>query len=87
MRAQSKRRKAEQRARVRMLKTKYGPDPDAILCEGCGQSVAHDPHEPLSRRRGGSITDPNNVEALCRTCHRRKHSTNNLAHSWDRSAR
>lgn len=82
MRARSNRKAAEQRARVRMLKAKYGPDPEAILCEGCGRSVAHDPHEPLSRARGGSVTDPDNVEALCRTCHQGKHATNDLRHSW-----
>ena len=25
----------------------------------------HDPHEPLTRARGGSITDPGNVRKVC----------------------
>ena len=28
-------------------------------------SVATDPHEPLTRARGGSITDPDNVRKVC----------------------
>ena len=32
-----------------------------------GQSV--DCHEPLSRARGGSITDEANVMCVCRACH------------------
>lgn len=30
---------------------------------------ADDMHEPLTRARGGSITDPENVLPLCRICH------------------
>jgi len=30
---------------------------------------AHDIHEPLTRARGGSITDPNNMIVVCRACH------------------
>lgn len=30
---------------------------------------ADDLHEPLTRARGGSITDPGNVLPLCRICH------------------
>lgn len=32
--------------------------------------VLHDPHERLSRGRGGSITDPANILLVCRSCHR-----------------
>lgn len=36
--------------------------------EGCtGQST--DPHEVLSRARGGALDDVNNLRALCRRCH------------------
>ena len=30
---------------------------------------ADDAHEPLTRARGGSITDPGNVVFVCRACH------------------
>lgn len=30
---------------------------------------ASDGHEVLTRARGGSITDPNNIKHVCRTCH------------------
>lgn len=36
--------------------------------EWCGR-WADDAHEPLSRARGGSITDPENHAPLCRPCH------------------
>lgn len=32
-------------------------------------SLADDVHEPLTRSRGGSITDPANAVPLCRPCH------------------
>ena len=34
----------------------------------CG-GLAVDLHEPLTRARGGSILDPANTFAVCRTCH------------------
>jgi hypothetical protein len=50
-----------------MLQAKY---PGITLCEVpfCNR-VADDPHEPLTRARGGSITDPENVKAVCRPHH------------------
>lgn len=37
-------------------------------CVNCGRP-ADDAHELLSRARGGSLTDPANVVAICRQCH------------------
>ena len=34
----------------------------------CG-NLSTDCHEPLTRARGGSITDKNNILAVCRACH------------------
>jgi len=64
-------------------------------CErpGCG-SLADDVHEPLTRARGGSITDKNNATALCRPCHDEvtfkpeselgwAYEAGLLRHSWD----
>ena len=45
--------------------------PDSIPAEvilRCGR-WADDVHEPLTRARGGSITDPGNASAPCRSCH------------------
>ena len=39
------------------------------LCQRCLSARSTDPHEPLTRARGGSITDENNLVALCAACH------------------
>ena len=51
-----------------------------------------DVHEPLTRARGGSITDPDNVKAVCRMHHDLIHLEPDwayefgfLKHSWDGS--
>lgn len=62
----SKARAAEQRTRVAMLRAVYG---EAALCQRCGSAEANDAHEIVPRSAGGSITDPANVRALCRSCH------------------
>jgi hypothetical protein len=53
---------------------------------------ATDIHEPLTRARGGSITDPENVKAVCRMHHDLIHLEPEwayefgfLVHSWDAS--
>lgn len=53
---------------------------------------ATDPHEPLTRARGGSILDRENVLLLCRSHHRWAHdhpaeaeASGLLVHSWDGS--
>ena len=40
-------------------------DPQKLVCDG----RAVDIHEPLTRARGGSILDPENTMAVCRSCH------------------
>jgi hypothetical protein len=55
---------------------------------------ADDLHEPLTRARGGSITDPDNAVPLCRACHdlitfkpeselEWAYDLGLLVHSWD----
>src|SRR5690606_28716508 len=63
----SARRRAENRERREIAHATFG---DAPLCAipGCGR-LADDVHEPLTRARGGSITDPSNMVPLCRDCH------------------
>lgn len=88
----SKKRAAEIRQRRAMLEAKY---PGIVLCEVpfCNQ-VAIDPHEPLTRARGGSITDPENVKAVCRPHHDEitfeepdwAYELGFLVHSWDGAA-
>ena len=38
-------------------------------CQRCLSDRSQDIHELKSRARGGSITDVDNLVALCRTCH------------------
>lgn len=63
--AQSAKRRVEQAERTRALRAVFGTNP---ICARCG-GPADDCHELLSRARGGSITDPANLVALCRPCH------------------
>lgn len=63
----SSKRARENRQRAAMLREKYGPAP--VLCERCRQAEATDPHEIVPRSKLGSITDPENVRAICRDCH------------------
>ena len=67
LRQVSRKRAAQNRERRAMLRAKY---PDITWCEvpWCPR-LAADAHEPLTRARGGSITDPGNVVALCRPHH------------------
>lgn len=60
-----------------------------IDCRG-----ALDPHEPLTRARGGSITDPDNLAWICRAHHDHIHEHPDeghrvglLRHSWERWVR
>jgi 5-methylcytosine-specific restriction endonuclease McrA len=39
------------------------------LCQRCRKQYATDLHEVLSRGRGGSPLDENNIVLLCRICH------------------
>jgi hypothetical protein len=92
----SGRRRAENRQRRTMVTRLYGDD--RPLCavwelrqpDWCAR-WADDAHEPLSRARGGSITDPENHAPLCRPCHTLitdeepdwAYEAGLLVHSWD----
>lgn len=39
------------------------------ICQRCNKASSQDIHEIKSRARGGSITDVENLAALCRPCH------------------
>lgn len=79
IRSVSKKRQAENRKRRQILHAAYGPNPACHACPvyraagidtGC-DGRADDGHEILTRARGGSITDPDNVIPVGRACHRR----------------
>lgn len=65
----STKRVKENRVRRRNLHDAYGDNPTCFI-PGCGRPAV-DGHELLSRARGGSITDPENVRPVCRECHTR----------------
>lgn len=84
----SGKRRAENRTRRNVVHATFGDSP---LCAvpGCGR-LADDVHEPLTRARGGSITDPANMVPLCRTHHSEitlgpawAYDLGLLVHSWD----
>lgn len=86
--AQSKKRRKANRERSAMVKELW-PDGAPCVVPFCGR-WAQDPHEPLTRARRGSITDPDNVVPTCRT--HNSELTNEpawgyaldlLIHSWD----
>ena len=52
------------------------------FCERCGVIPAVDMHELLSRGRGGSIVDKENIALLCRGCH--SYVTENVLFGEDR---
>ena len=60
------------------------------VCQRCDRARATEVHEIKSRARGGSITDPNNLAALCHDCHAwvtvhpaEAHTEGWLRHSWE----
>lgn len=60
------------------------------VCQRCKKQVSQDIHELKSRARGGSITDIDNLVAICRDCHRwitdnpkAAAQTGWLKHSWE----
>lgn len=73
----SKKRAAENRQRAKVKKQIM----DTVTACQAGPLIAqadrrhrcwrepHDIHEPLTRARGGSITDPENMIVVCRSCH------------------
>lgn len=94
----SKKRAAENRER-RAMADRLWPDrrEGTVMC-GCGRPECHrkadDLHEPLTRARGGSITDEANGMPLARICHDEitfspeselgwAYEAGLLRHSWD----
>lgn len=67
MRAVSKKRMKLVRERRKVLARIMGGPCEARL-DGC-TGRAEDPHEVLSRARGGSLIDPANILPVCRPCH------------------
>jgi 5-methylcytosine-specific restriction endonuclease McrA len=82
----SKKRAAANRERTKALR----PLREAqTWCTRCGVSgVGLDAHELLSRARGGSITDLDNIVLLCRSCHDLITTSPALAEAegWSRTA-
>lgn len=92
----SAKRAAENRKRRAMIDALY-PERPRCARPGCGR-LADDIHEPLTRGRGGSITDPENAVPLCRACHDEitfrpeselgwAYEAGLLRHSWDASGK
>lgn len=92
MKQVSARRAAQNRQRRAMVTALY-PDRPQCARPGCPR-MADDIHEPLTRARGGSITDPGNQKPLCRPCHDEvtfapestlgwAYDAGLLVHSWD----
>lgn len=88
LRARSRKAAAAYRVRRPMLKALADMHPYCVR-PGCNR-FADDGHEPLTRARGGSITDPDNVVLLCRPCHDElseepawAYDLGLLRHSWD----
>lgn len=63
----SPKRQAANRLRRKVVDALF-PERPACSRPGCGR-WADDVHEPLTRARGGSITDAANMVPLCRDCH------------------
>lgn len=85
---QQRRRAAKLRARHRVVAAVFAEHPKCAV-PWCA-SYATDPHEPLTRARGGSTTDPANIVPVCRIHHDELHlepawayELGLLRHSWD----
>jgi hypothetical protein len=68
IRKQSKKRQRENRGRSAMVRQLWPDMEPKCVVLGCPR-LADDVHEPLSRGRGGSITDPENAVPICRGHH------------------
>ncbi|TDD54540.1 hypothetical protein E1286_04945 [Nonomuraea terrae] len=64
----SKKREQENRRRRAMVRKLWPDMQPGCVVDGCPR-LADDVHEPLSRGRGGSITDPGNAVPICRPHH------------------
>lgn len=90
LRSRSRKGAAEDRERGKVLRAMF-PEPVVCAVPDCGQ-VATDPHEPLTRARGGSVVDPANIVGICRRHHSEIHAEppwayelGLLRHSWEAS--
>lgn len=92
MKRVSGKRARENRERRAMV-TRLYPERPQCARPACPR-LADDIHEPLTRARGGSITDPANQVPLCRPCHDEvtfrpeselawAYEIGLLVHSWD----
>lgn len=89
LRPVSRKRQADNRERRVVVEATLGDAPRCIV-PGCGR-LADDVHEPLTRARGGSIADPENMVPLCRPHHDEitfeepawAYALGLLIHSWD----
>ncbi len=81
LRHRSKKMEALYRIRRPVVKAYMEEHP---VCERCLMARSTDPHEPLTRARGGSIVDPENIVALCRKCHSEVHASpaQSLKEGW-----
>jgi hypothetical protein len=94
----SDKRRAENRERSAMADRLWPDRQEGTVMCGCGRPEcnrrADDLHEPLSRARGGSITDEANARPLSRECHDEitfsperelgwAYDAGLLVHSWD----
>ena len=62
----SAKRRAENAERARVLAALLAANP---MCRRCHVRPAVDGHELTPRSKGGSVTDPENIRMVCRTCH------------------
>lgn len=97
LRQVSVKRAAENRQRRKMITRMFPDGQPPCAVPWCGD-WADDLHEPLTRARGGSITDPGNAVPLCRTHHdvitfrpeselQWAYDLGLLVHSWDAPGR
>jgi hypothetical protein len=64
MRAQSLQRQRINRQRRKVVADLTADGPTICPVPWCS-NIADSPHEPLTRARGGSITDPDNIVMVC----------------------
>lgn len=90
IRAQSEKRQKANRERSAMASERFPDGRPMCVVPWCGE-LADDLHEPLTRARGGSITDPDASEPTCRAHNHELtrepdwgYALDLLVHSWDR---
>ncbi len=92
LKATSAKRDRENRERKQMIDEMFPDGRPRCIRPGCTR-LADDVHEPLTRGRGGDITDPDNAAPLCRTDHDEitfggdpqwAYDLELLVHSWDK---